>query len=78
MLVSITKFKFSSNKLQLRNYLQVLNLIIRSYLILLGDIISVYRKTPAGTRLSLHIYFIENRFLCDKAIAEAMKSKSTY
>jgi hypothetical protein len=77
MPASITKFEFSSNELQLRDHLQASNLIIRSYLILLGDIISVHEKTPAGTRGSLHVDFMENRLLCDKVVAEAMKSKST-
>jgi hypothetical protein len=73
---SISKFEFSSNELQLRDHLQASNLLLRSYLILLGDIISVHEKTPAGTRGSLHVDFLENRILCDKVIAEAMESKS--
>lgn len=74
---SITKFEFRSNELQLRDHLQAFNLLIRSYLILLGDVISVHEKTPAGTRGSLHVDFLENRVLCDEVIAEAMESKST-
>jgi hypothetical protein len=76
MTASITKFEFSSNELQLRDHLQASNLLLRSYLILLGDVISVHEKTPAGTRGSLHVDFLENRILCDKVIAEAMESKS--
>lgn len=74
---SITKFELSSNELRLRDHLQASNLLIRSYLILLGDVISVYEKTSAGTRGSLHVNFVENRILCDKVIAEATQSKST-
>ncbi|KAF3032569.1 hypothetical protein E8E12_003218 [Didymella heteroderae] len=74
---SITKFEFRSDELQLRDHLQAFNLLIRSYLILLGDVISVHGKTPAGTRGSLHVDFLENRVLCDEVIAEAMESKST-
>ncbi|KAH7409766.1 hypothetical protein DE146DRAFT_774768 [Phaeosphaeria sp. MPI-PUGE-AT-0046c] len=75
-LASITKFEFGSNELQLRDHLQASNLLIRSYLILLSDIISVYEKTPAGARGILRVDFMQNRAICDNVIEEAMESKS--
>ncbi|KAH7090017.1 AAA domain-containing protein [Paraphoma chrysanthemicola] len=72
----ISKFDFNSTEIQLRDHLQASNLLSRSYLILLGDIIRVHEKTPAGNRGSLHVDFLENRFLCEKVITEAVESKS--
>jgi hypothetical protein len=74
---SITKFEFSSEELQLREHLQACNLLIRSYLVLFGDVISVHSKTPIGTpRGTLRANFSATRVLCDELIAEAVKSKS--
>lgn len=73
---SITKFEFSSDELQLRDHLQACNLLFRSYIILFGDVIRVHGKTPAATRGRLRVDFFESRVLCEKLIAEAVKSNS--
>jgi hypothetical protein len=74
----IAEFEFSSEELQLREQLQAGNLLIRSYLILFSDVISVHNDTPAGTQGTLRVDFAANRVLCEGLIAEATKSKSTY
>lgn len=73
---SIAKFEFSSEELQLREHLQASNLLSRSYLILLGDVMSVHEKTDVGMRGSLRVDFTANRVLCEKVIAEAVESKN--
>jgi hypothetical protein len=74
----IGKFEFSSEEPQMRGHLQVSNLIIRSYLVLFGDVISVHNITPIGHRGTLRADFSKSRMLSDKIIAEAVGSKSIY
>ncbi len=62
----LTKFELSSSELQLRDHLQASCLPIRSELISLGDSISVHEKTPAGSRGSLHVDFLEIAFYVTK------------
>jgi hypothetical protein len=74
---SISEFQFSSDELQLRDYLQACNLLFRSYLILFGDVINVHNNTPFAARGTLSVDFSEQLLWCDGLIAEAAKSKST-
>ena len=73
---SIAEFEFSSEELQLREHLQAGNLLIRSYLIIFSDVISVHDKTPIGTQRNLRVDFKANRVLCEELIAKAGESKN--
>ncbi|KAF2639194.1 hypothetical protein P280DRAFT_527699 [Massarina eburnea CBS 473.64] len=73
---SIAEFELSSEELQLRENLQAANLLIRSYLILFGDVINVHNETPVGTQGNLHVNFAEIRVLCEELVENAIESKS--
>ncbi|KAF2022581.1 hypothetical protein EK21DRAFT_82987 [Setomelanomma holmii] len=75
---SVAEFEFSSEELQLREHLQAGNLLIRGYLILFSDVISVHKKTLVGTQGTLRVDFTANRVLCEELVAEAAQSKSIY
>lgn len=72
----IAAFEFSSEELQLREHLQAGNLLIRSYLVLLSDAISVHDKTPTGAKRALHVDFTMNRMQREELIGEATASKN--
>lgn len=73
---SIAKFEFSSEELQLREHLQAGNLLIRSYAIMLSDVINVHNHTDSGARREISIDFKKNRGLCEQVITEAALSKN--
>ncbi|KAL9528303.1 NFX1-type zinc finger-containing protein [Sphaerulina musiva] len=72
----IAKFQFSSEELQMREHLQAANLLIRSYLILFGDVISVHDKTPAATQGSLQLDLTAIRVMCEELITNADESQN--
>lgn len=76
MPASIAKFEVTSEELQLREHLQAGNLLIQSYLIMLGDVINVHGNTPKEVRGELQVDFSANRGKCEELIAEAGTSKN--
>lgn len=73
---SIAEFDFGSEELQLREHLQADNLLIRSHLVLMRDIIIVHSQTPSSTQADLRVNFSANRELCEELIDEAHTSKN--
>ncbi|KAK5105870.1 hypothetical protein LTR62_001957 [Meristemomyces frigidus] len=73
---SIAGLGFSSEEVQPREHLQARNLLVRSHLILLSDVITVHNKTPTGMRGTLRVDLGANRTLCEELIAEAVESKN--
>lgn len=57
----------------MREHIQADNLLLRSYIILFGDI-TVQGKTPSGIRGNLVVDFATMQILCDELIAEAKES----
>lgn len=72
----IAKFQFSSEELQMREHFQAANLLIRSYLILFGDVISVHDNTPAATQGSLQLDLTAIRVMCEELITNADESQN--
>jgi len=72
----IAKFQFSSEEFQMREHLQAANLLIRSYLILFSDVVSVHDKTPVATQGTLRLDLTATRVICEELITEANESQN--
>ncbi|GAB7354884.1 hypothetical protein MBLNU459_g5523t2 [Dothideomycetes sp. NU459] len=67
----------SSEELQVHEHLRAGNLLVRSYLVLLADVVAVQFKTPINSQGVLQVDFTAWREQCDELIAEAGASNNT-